>query len=75
MTYYHEPNDVCFRKHLPNLVKVHGGKWVVIAGGRLIGVAGEAELKKLTALARKRYPKDVPLIAPIPRKEELECIL
>jgi hypothetical protein len=41
----------------------------------LIGVAREEELKKLTALARKRYPKDIPLIAPIPRKEELECIL
>ncbi len=75
MRYYHEPNDTYFTKHLQKLVKAHGGKWVVIAGGRLIGVASEAELKKLTALARKRYPKDIPLIAPIPRKEELECIL
>jgi hypothetical protein len=48
---------------------------VVIAGGSLIGVAHDAELKRLTALARKRYPKDVPLIAPIPRKKHLECIL
>jgi hypothetical protein len=47
----------------------------VIAGGSLIGVSDEAELKKLTALARKRYPKDIPLVAPIPRKEDLECIL
>jgi hypothetical protein len=47
----------------------------VIAGGSLIGVSHEAELKKLTALARKRYPKDISLVAPIPRKEELECIL
>ena len=35
----------------------------------------DTKLKKLTALARKRYPKDIPLVAPIPRKEELECIL
>ena len=75
MTYCYEPNDAYFRKHLQKLVKHHGGQWVVIAGGSLIGVAHEAELKKLTALARKRYPKDIPLIAPIPRKEDLECIL
>jgi hypothetical protein len=75
MTYFYEPNDAYFRKHLSKWVKAYGGKWVVIAGGSLIGVAREEELKKLTALARKRYPKDIPLIAPIPRKEELECIL
>lgn len=75
MKYYHEPNDAYFRKHLQSLVKANGGKWVVIAGGRLIGIAHETEIKKLTELARKRYPKDIPLIAPIPRKEELECIL
>ena len=72
MHHYYEPNDAYFKKHLPKLVKTHEGKWVVIAGGSLIGVSHEAELKKLTALARKRYPKDIPLIAPIPRKEELE---
>ena len=75
MRYYHDRNHACFTKHLEKLVKAHGGKWVVIAGGSLIGVADEAELKKLTALARKRYPKDTPLITPIPRREELECIL
>ena len=72
---YYEPNDAYFKKHLQKLVKAHGGKWVVIAGGSLIGVSDEAELKKLTALASKRYSKDIPLVAPIPRKEELECIL
>ncbi len=75
MSYYYEPNDACFKKHLQKLVKDHGGKWVVIADGHLIGVAHEAEPKKLTALARKRYPKDIPLVAPIPQREELECIL
>jgi hypothetical protein len=75
MRHYYEPNDAYFRKHLQKLVKTHGGKWVVIAGGSLIGVSDETKLKKLTALARKRYPKDIPLVAPIPRKEELECIL
>ena len=33
------------------------------------------KLKKLMALARKRYPKEIRLVAPIPRKEDLECIL
>jgi hypothetical protein len=57
------------------VVRDHGGKWVVIAGGSLIGISDEAELKKLADLARKRHPKDIPIVAPIPRKEELECIL
>lgn len=75
MGYYHGPNDAYFTKHLEKLVKAHGGKWVVIAGGRLIGVGREGDLKRLAALARKRYPQDIPLITPIPRREELECIL
>ena len=75
MKYYHEPNDAYFRKHLQKLVKAHGGKWAVIAGGSLIGVTHEAELKKRTALARNRDRKDIPLIAPIPRKDDIECIL
>lgn len=75
MSYYHDPNDTYFARHLGRLVEDHGGKWGVIAGGRLIGVGHEEELSKLTALARKRFPKDIPLVAPIPRKEDLECIL
>lgn len=70
-----EPNDAYFTKHLEKLVKAHGGKWAVIAGGRLIGVGNEEELKKLTTVARRRYPEDIPLVTPIPRREELECIL
>ena len=77
MQHYYEPNDAYFRKHLQKLVKTHGGKWVVIAGGSLIGVSDEAELKKLTALARKRYPKDIPLhrAHPTERRTTFECIL
>ena len=75
MKYYYESNDAYFRKHLQKLVEAHGGKWVVIAGGSPIGVAHEAELKNLTTAAGKRFPKDIPLLTPIPRKEELECIL
>jgi len=75
MSYYHEPNDAYFTKHLGKLIKAHGGKWAVIAGWRLIGVGHEEDLKNLTTLARKRFPKDIPLVAPIPRKEDLECIL
>ena len=32
MQHYYEPNDAYFKKHLPKLVKTHGGNWVVIAG-------------------------------------------
>ena len=72
---FFDPNDGYFTKHLEKLVKAHGGKWAVIAGGHLIGVGTEEQLNKLSSLARKRYPKDIPLITPIPRREELECIL
>lgn len=75
MRYYQDPNDAYFARQVGKLMKKHGGKWAVIAGGRLIGVGREDELKKLTALARKRFPKDTPLISPIPRKEDVECIL
>ena len=57
MPYYHDPNDAYFTKHLEKLVKAHGGKWVVIAGGRLIGVGGEEQLKKLAAWRASATPK------------------
>ena len=72
---FYDPNDACFTRILEKLVKAHGGGWAVIAGGRLIGAGPESKLENLTAIARRRYPKDIPLITPIPRREELECIL
>lgn len=73
MKYYYEPNDAYFRKHLQKLVKAHGGevgshcRWLADRSGARSGTQ--------KAVARKRFPKDIPLIAPIPRKEELKCIL
>lgn len=72
---YSNPNDEYFRKHLSEFVKGHGGEWVVIAGGELIGFIHKENISKLVNKARKLFPKDVPLISPIPREEELQCIL
>jgi hypothetical protein len=39
----------------------HGGKYVVIVGGRLIG-SGQ-DLARLLRLARKRRPRETPFVA------------
>lgn len=72
---YSNPNDEYFKNHLSEFVKVHGGEWVVIAGGGLIGFTNKENISTLVKKARKRFPDDIPLISPIPREEELECIL
>jgi hypothetical protein len=72
---YSNPNDEYFRDHLSGFVKEHGGEWVVIAGGKLIGFTHKEDISTLVKKARKRFPKDIPLISPIPREEELECVL
>ena len=72
---YSDPNDEFLRNHLSDFVKKYGGKWVVIAGGEAIGFANREDLSRLVKRARKRFPKDTPLVSPIPREEELECIL
>ncbi|MBI5181909.1 MAG: hypothetical protein HZA06_03230 [Nitrospirae bacterium] len=72
---YREPNDAYFKKHLSAFVKEHGGEWVVIAGGQLIGFAPKTDISRLVEKAKKIFPEDIPLLSPIPREEELECIL
>ena len=72
---YHEPNDRYFNDHLSEFVKDHGGEWVVIAGGQLIGFARKDNISRLVKKALKMFPDDIPLLSPIPREEELECIL
>jgi hypothetical protein len=72
---YHEPNDDYFKKHLTEFVKEHGGEWVVISGGQLVGFARKDGIQRLLKKARKMFPNDIPLLSPIPREEELECIL
>jgi len=72
---YSNPNDEYFKAHISEFVKLHGGEWVVIAGGQLIGFAHEENISKLIKKARKQFTEDIPLVSPIPREEELECIL
>ena len=75
VTRYSEPNDDYFQEHLSEFVRDHGGEWVVIAGGELVGFAHKEGISALVKRARKRFPGDIPLVAPIPREEELECVL
>jgi len=72
---YHNPNDEFLSRHLSEFVKEHGGEWVIIAGGELIGFAYKENLTKLIKKARKLHPADTPLVSPIPKEEEIECIL
>jgi hypothetical protein len=72
---YRNRNDAYLSKHLKKLMKQHGGQWVVISEGRLIGVGPKKSLKKYFELAKKRNPKETPLVSPIPTKEQVHCIL
>ena len=72
---YRDPNDDYLSNHLSEFAKRYGGKWVVIAGGEAIGSANREDLSRLVKKARERFPKETPLASPIPREEELECIL
>lgn len=73
--YYSDPNDECFRRHFAKLVKQHGGEWVVIAGGRIIGIGPEERIGEMRQKASKAHPDDTPLLAPIPTTDDIECIL
>lgn len=73
--YYYDPNDAYFSKHFEELVIKHGGKWIVLIKGNLISICEENEITKYLALAREKYPGKIPFASPIPREEEIECIL
>lgn len=72
---YRSPNDTYFQKNLSRLIKRHGGKWVVVAKGRAVAVCAKKDLKRFFDLAKKRYPGEIPLVSPIPTREEIHCIL
>lgn len=72
---YHDPDDSYFRKHFPQLVRKHGGKWIVLAKGKLIGIGKRDKIRGLILKAQASYPDSTPFIAPIPTKDELECVL
>lgn len=68
-------NDAYYTEHFEELVEKYGGQWIVIACGKLIAVSHKNELSKMLKKARKKYPNEIPLAAPVPQKEELQCIL
>lgn len=70
-----DADDKYFRKHLSTLVREHGGQWVVIAAGKLIGTGKKSQIGSLLSKARKSYPQATPFIAPIPTEDEIECAL
>jgi hypothetical protein len=49
------------------------GDYIVIAGGKLFRKG--RELEKFLAQARKRYPKEVPLVAKVPQRGTFVFIL
>lgn len=67
-------NDLYLRKHLQGLIARHGGKWIVISGGRQVGVGSKRSLKRFFKLAREKNPHETPLISPIPTREQVHCI-
>lgn len=71
----HDADDSYFRKHFAHLVRKHGGEWVVMSAGKLIGIGKKDEVRGLVGKARVNYPKSTPFIAPIPTKDEIECVL
>ncbi len=68
-------NDRYFQRHFARLVGKHGGKWIVLVGGELIGVGKRKEVARLIQKARTMYPDSIPFASPIPTREELECLL
>jgi hypothetical protein len=67
-------NDRYFTKHFATLVRKHGGKWIVLSEGKLIGIGESKDLPGLMQKARAASPTP-PFMAPIPTPEELQCVL
>ncbi len=71
----HDANHRYFTIHFASLVRKHGGKWIVLAEGKLIGIGGSADIPALMEKARAAAPSTIPFLAPIPTPEDLECVL
>lgn len=72
---YSDPDDRYFKTHFAQLVREHGGEWIVLADGKLVGTGKKKNIRSLIRKARSKHPDAIPLIAPIPTEEELECVL
>jgi len=63
-----------FRQHFSELAARHGGRIVVIAGGRLLGACPKGrsrELARIIKQARVDRPDEVPLVTPVPTLRQL----
>ena len=49
-----DQNDRYFQKHFARLVGKHGGKWIVLAEGELIGIGEQTEVPALISLQAPR---------------------
>ncbi|MEW6102943.1 MAG: hypothetical protein AB1630_03855 [bacterium] len=72
---YKDLNDEYFTSHFEELVKNHGGEWIVIAKGKKMGIGPKHEVREMFKMAKEKFPGEVCLISPIPKEEEIECIL
>jgi Family of unknown function (DUF5678) len=70
-----DPDHRYFKTHFARLVREHGGEWIVLADGKLVGIGKKKNIRSLIRKAKSKHPDAIPLIAPIPTKEELECVL
>lgn len=68
-------NHLYFTIHFATLVRKHGGKWIVLTEGKLVGIGGKEDIPALMQKARAISPKVTPFLAPIPTPEEFECVL
>jgi Family of unknown function (DUF5678) len=72
---YSDLDDRYFKTHFAQLVREHGGEWIVLAEGKLVGTGKKKNIRSLIRKARSQHPDAIPFIAPIPTEEELECVL
>lgn len=68
-------NDRYFQRHFARLVGEHGGRWVVLVAGELIGIGKHKDVPRLIRKAREKHPDSTPFASPIPTREEMECLL
>lgn len=59
--------------HFNELVDKYAGKYISVAGGKVIGVGDSA--KEVDDAARTQYPTTIPSVLRVPREEEFECLL
>ena len=58
--FYPDSDDAYFKKHFARLVREHGGEWIVMAEGKIIGIGKKDKLHRLVSKAQASYPKEPP---------------